>query len=528
MRGSLAVFLMFLIQLPVSSQAIEINNLEDIIKSIEASKFYSKTAKRKIRIAVFDKGFAGYQDSIGKTLPQNTEFVPGAQPENTVDTVHGTAMAEILYGVISNQGRSFQNDIELFLVNAKGYTNFKSAVEFAISKNIDLVLYSEVWDYGNNFDGKGFLNQEVDRFIGSGGLWINASGNFGQTTINVKPKFLDNSRLVFPDRKSKFRFSCKPFKKQKAQECQVRFVLSWSDYPQDVSEGVSSDLDFGVYDELGEIVESSLLRQRRKATEASPVQPGESTLPREIIETTLQPGEYFIRVLKRSDKFSAENIRISGFGDGLVFSSYDRKESINHPADNPKVITVGALDYSGTSVSRTLSKPEVALPSVVDAEEGAFTGSSNSAAIAAALVGLKMMTSKSLPNRAQAIDGLQSLSGERVRGPRSNYQDVTSERFTPAFNQPCFRRARSAIQMTETHEGFLESVRGEVVYTNYGLAILVGAELDRLFGSLDLKVNEVPTYDGYGGVIKLSLSQVGRVAGVLPVFQSEIHNICRK
>ena len=48
-----------------------------------------------------------------------------------------------------------------------------------VRERVDVVLYSQVWTFGSDFDGTGFINAQVSRALASGAIWINAAGNFG-------------------------------------------------------------------------------------------------------------------------------------------------------------------------------------------------------------------------------------------------------------------------------------------------------------------------------------------------------------
>jgi hypothetical protein len=86
---------------------------------------------------------------------------------------------------------------KFFLLNTNGLSNLKAAVEHAIQQKVDLILYSQVWPFGGNFDGTGFLNEQVNRATKEGIIWINAAGNNGNLVHNgyVKRQMDASTRL---------------------------------------------------------------------------------------------------------------------------------------------------------------------------------------------------------------------------------------------------------------------------------------------------------------------------------------------
>lgn len=342
---------------------------------------------RAIKVAVLDKGFRGFEKEIGRSLPTRTRYVPGpvvAPTENETD--HGLRMAQILTDFVSDNGRH-PGRLDLRLYNVFGYSNFKAAIEDLIREKVDLVLYSEVWEYGGNHEGKGFFNREVDKAIKAGVLWVNAAGNFALTTWNSPIETLAENWVRLPDQNGSLRVLCRPLR---SSTCQLRAVLSWNDFKNDVDLGTNKDLDFALTDDLLNILQTSALRQIDGRGEP---QPGESKYPREIISAEVPAGTFFLRVKNRSLNFSAKDrLRITLDGEGLELPSRDRHENLLNPADNPGVITVGASDSDRSSLSRKLGKPDLWAPSSLRLNDGnEFRGSSNSAAlVAAALVFGKM------------------------------------------------------------------------------------------------------------------------------------------
>lgn len=344
----------------------------------------NETPRRRVRVAVLDKGFFGYENEIGVSLPRSTRYVTGpvANPEdNKVE--HGLRMAQILIAMMTDDMTQPDWVPELSLYNVFGFTNFKAAIDDVIARKFDVVLYSEVWEYGGNSDGRGFINREVSRATKAGIIWVNAAGNFAQTTYNSGIQTGADDWVHLPDQNQALRLRCE----KSSGTCPVKIVLSWNDFKDDVNLGTTKDLDFALTDDMLNIIQSSSLQQSNDPKEE---RPGFSKYPREIIAADLKPGTYFVRVKNRSKNFkSRDRLRITVDGDGVVMPSRTPGETLLNPADNASVITVGASDSERSSSSASLGKPDLLAPSSIRLEtREEFRGSSNSAAIVAAGVAM--------------------------------------------------------------------------------------------------------------------------------------------
>lgn len=381
---------LFLISFDICEASSPFANIDSIKSSLGFTKFYSQARTgRTLKIAVLDKGFNGFEKEIGRTLPSNTRYVAGPikTPENMA-VEHGLKMAQILTSLMTNDMKNAQWMPELTLYNVFGFSNFKAAIDDIIARKVDLVLYSEVWEYGGNFNGAGFINAEVSRATQQGVVWVNAAGNFALTTFNAGLKTATDNWVQLPDQNNSLAIRCDG---KQVKKCSVKIVLSWNDFKEDVEQGTNKDLDLALTDDLLNIIQSSGLRQSADPREN---RPGFSKYPREIITAELDPGLYYVRVKNRSLNFTAaDSLRVTVDGDGIIMPSHTWGESLLNPADNPSVITVGASDSIRSSTSQYLNKPDLlTVSSLVLNNKMEFRGSSNSAAIVAA--GLALLKSQ--------------------------------------------------------------------------------------------------------------------------------------
>lgn len=405
------------------------SNVDDLIKDLNLKQFKGKTFNRKIKVAVLDNGFGGRDKEIGKTLPKDTVYDSGPVVEiegkdgKKIKVVpsesHGSVMARLLMMVLDKSGAKY--DIELHLIDALGYTRFSAAVEKVIREKFDVVLYSQVWEFGGNVDGKGFINVLVDKAVAAGVIWIQAAGNFNlMTRLNaVDGKVEGKDEWVVFTHKGKtskgVNISCDL---PKGAKCPLRMILNWNSYKDDTTTGTDKDLDLFVYDRSGKVVASStreqiLVAEKRENT---------TLLPREMIENVqLDPGQYMARVKVRSKNFSAsqDQIRLL-IRPPFTMQDPTPNETLLAPADNEGVIVIGASDEPHTGVSKLQGRPHVLLKSLVklkaDKDEIAFAGSSSAAAIGAGLAVLYLGTGTE-QSRRPMIDALKTVSAKRSPVP---------------------------------------------------------------------------------------------------------------
>ncbi len=357
-----------------------LSNLQTLIYQQNLSKYHQAGFTGKsLKIAILDNGFAGLKYSKGTRLPPNTRLI--AAPGNAMaNTPHGTKLAEIVYAMAtgSNYYSASIQGPEMLLLNTNGYTNLMHAVDTVIKEKVDIVLYAQVWEYGGNFDGSGFINKEVNRAIDGGTLWVNAAGNMGQSTWTgpiVTNEFgaVDLPYRLYKDSPNSFiRFTVPQGKTN------VKIVLAWNDFTDDKAYKTPQDLNFELLDSKNQVLDGAYLSQTGLE------RPGKqhSTHAREIIHASLEPGTYKVRVFaasKNFDKNSIMRITVNGLGVRLIERS--AIETVLIPADNDNVLTIGAsdVDYSGL----TEEKPEGRMRSEVKfGNSQVYKGTSAATAIA--------------------------------------------------------------------------------------------------------------------------------------------------
>jgi hypothetical protein len=343
--------------LPPIPQA-ELTNLKEILDAIGAqSSSAGETASKRVQIAILDNGFTGAEQEIGKTLALDTELIAGKK-NPPQDTLHGTRMAQTIYAVATGKAQYDEKRIgpKLYLINANGYSNFNAAVDAAIEKNVDIILYSQVWEYGGNIDGSGFINTIVNRAVDRGITWVNAAGNYGLANYSTYARTdISGKNLILPHLQRYIRVVVP------SEKTPVKFVLSWNDFSDDMNYRTAIDLDMQVVDRRGVVLAQTELIQDGKEHFNDPAYTDHA---REILRVDLDPGIYYLAVTTKNQTLSPQlKLRITADGYGVRFIDSTRNDSVLVPADNPKVVTVGAYDAPFSSEKRWLSgsygKPDV-------------------------------------------------------------------------------------------------------------------------------------------------------------------------
>lgn len=355
-----------------------------------------------LKVAVFDNGFQGADSAIGKTLPAATQVIRG-KVEQKNPSPHGTKMAEVLVAQLKIISPNSQ--VELFLYEVNGFTNFKDAITSVIANKIPLVLHAIVRDYGSNGDGGGIFNAEVNRATGAGIIWINAAGNFAKTVKNAPIQEADNQGWVLLDGVlNVLRVSCKP--PYGRTSCPLRLALSWTDTYSD--DGTEKDLDLFLW-KMGtqNPIASSELRQVKGPRKSEK----ESNYPRELIQMEVPPGVYYSGVRRIRGPFGAKDqLRIATDADFVELDYNDGNESLMSPADNPNVITVGASDSDRSSRSFKMQKPEIELKSRIQMGTNIAMGSSIASARAAGIAAA-VLAENPKSNRLQVLKVLSEFTG---------------------------------------------------------------------------------------------------------------------
>ena len=380
-----------------------LSNTSEITAALRLTSMHAANFRGQgVKIAVLDNGFAGLDQSKGKQLPSTVQLDAGTG-NSAQETPHGTKMAEIAWALATGAPAwtKVSQGPELLLFNANGFSNFEHSVDAAIKAGANIILYSQVWEYGGNGDGLGFINKVVKRATDAGILWLNAAGNNGKSTWSGS-LMRKGDKVVLPYGGESLRL------RVSQPATPVKIVLAWNDFRDTPEYRTNQDLDLIVEDCRGKEITASRLIQDGSNAEK---QEGHSAHAREYVRTSLEPGVYCLKVLAKSTSLPATTrlrVTVDGSEVELLDRNFDHQLLI--PADNPDVIVVGAsdVDYSATqglpddASSRGQGSPDLSVPSKVKfGQDIEIRGTSAATAIAAGALANWMSATGLRPDAAQ-------------------------------------------------------------------------------------------------------------------------------
>lgn len=381
---------------------------------------------KNVKVAILDNGFQGY-DAAKDMLPKSTELVTNLTSVAPAPSNHGLGMAQILWALT---GRNAEGP-KFYLVNTNGFSNLKAAVKYVIDNKIDVVLYSQVWPFGSNFDGTGFINALVTQAINAGTLWINAAGNNGGMVYNgqVEGQRTSGSAWLSFNGRDHLRIE------NRLDENNITVALSWTDFTDSELYNTRKDLDLFVYDENDKLVASSELIQRGEAPPAGATDSKLSSHAREVVTlSSLDRGNYRVKIKVGSNNFAkTDRFRVLLKSDKpIAFPDRTLTGEVMPPADHPLAVTVGEKtdDTATGPTADGRVKPEVLVEdSTVGFSNGAqYRGSSTAAAIIAAAVAL-MKSEAPAMTQAQLRSFITGRLGGGGTG--SSDSDLRSAELTP-------------------------------------------------------------------------------------------------
>jgi subtilisin family serine protease len=129
-----------------------------------------KNPIEKVKVAIIDVGFEGYQDLLGTELPNTVTAISFWPDGNLESSRHGSGCAEIVYDMAPD------SDLYLLAVS-DGFTPMYNAVQYCIQNSINVISIS-LGFYGTDAgDGTGFLGEFQRMAYENGIIWVSAAGN---------------------------------------------------------------------------------------------------------------------------------------------------------------------------------------------------------------------------------------------------------------------------------------------------------------------------------------------------------------
>jgi len=284
------------------------------VRLIDASVYTSSGYEgQNTRVAIIDLGFIGLataQANGGLPPTVITRDYTGGGIES--GTVHGTAVAEIVYDVAPQ--------VQLYLINIGDEVDLENAKDYCISEGVDIINHSVGWVDTNFTDGAGVICGITDNARANGILWVNAAGNSAK--MHYQDFFLDTAG----DDWHEFTSGDETNDIQLTSLADIYVFLTWNSWPI-----TDQDYDLYLFDDALNLVAWS-----------DDWQTGTQE-PTEAIYYIAPAGTYKIAVAKYSAT-GDQKVKIFTFYQDLEYQT--AAHSLMAPADATGVMTAAAIDQA--------------------------------------------------------------------------------------------------------------------------------------------------------------------------------------
>ena len=340
----------------------------------------------RVKVAIVDTGFDGYQDALGTALPRQVVAKSFRADGRLTGSDHGRRAAEVIASIAPNA--------TLYLVNFSTVTELNAAVDYLVSERVDVVSFSLGYVHNGFGDGSGAVNDAVRRGTSAGQAWAVAAGNWAQQ--HWSGPYIDGDR----DGIHEFATGRPTNSHAFAQGDLITVSLRWDEPPGQAC----SDYDLELRGPDGSLIRASRNIQTCRQDPLESIQ---------VLAT--QAGTYTVRIPGPVGGGYGRQLDLLFVGSpdrGFPLEQSVAPGSLAAPADNDSVISVGALSQTLQSESLYSSrgpttdgrfKPNVLAPAA-GAVGGTFTGTSAAAPHAA---GALVLLQEAFPRAArEALTGL--------------------------------------------------------------------------------------------------------------------------
>lgn len=330
-----------------------------------------------IRIGVIDSAF-GNLDIFEQNTNQDVS-IPGefdqAEYSNNIVT-HGTDVLEIIHSLVPKA--------KLYACRYTDFSGFSRCIDYMLNQRVVIINHSAGVPI-LPLDGTNSWSTAVDNALNNAGysvLWVNSSGNFARGFLS--DQFTDVNTNGYHEFRGlgarigeEIRFNESGYS--------GNIILSWQ-YIDDVSDS-NVDLDLEIVDlNTGQIIAQAETRQTSLDAETSSY---------EVVSLTTD-SPFGVRIRHFSGSVLGP-VEIAVFVEFAVIQGAGTQGAVVSPADNPNVLTVGALQsnepapYSSRGTLRNDAfLPDLVAPGEIQLGDGRiFVGTSAAAPVvtsAAALI----------------------------------------------------------------------------------------------------------------------------------------------
>ncbi|TAJ18599.1 MAG: hypothetical protein EPO65_08650 [Dehalococcoidia bacterium] len=340
----------------------------------------------RVKVAVLDTGFEGYEDALGGTLPRQVVARSFRADGRLGGSDHGRRAAEVITSIAPNAS--------VYLVNFSTVTELNAAVDYLVSERVDIVSFSLGYVHNGFGDGSGAVNEAVRRGTLAGQAWAVAAGNWAQQHWSGQYRDTDRDGL------HEFAAGRPSNTHAFAQGDLITVSLRW-DEPAGQA---CSDYDIELRGPDGSLIRAS---RNIQACRHDPLE--------NIQVLATQSGTYSVRIAGPVGGGPGRKLDLLVVGSpdrGLPLELSVADGSLAAPADSGTVITVGALnsglrfeaDYSSRGPTTDgRAKPDVLAPAAGPLG-GVFSGTS---AAAPHVAGALTLLQEAFPRAArEALTGL--------------------------------------------------------------------------------------------------------------------------
>lgn len=356
------------------------------VSLIDASVYTSSGYEgQNTRVAIIDLGFIGLAAAQANgDLPPTviTRDYTGGGIES--GTVHGTAVAEIVYDVAPQA--------QLYLINIGDEVDLENAKDYCISEGVDIINHSVGWVNTNFTDGAGVICGITDNARANGILWVNAAGNSAK--MHYQDFFLDTEG----DDWHEFTSGDETNDIQLTSLAYIYVFLTWNSWPI-----TDQDYDLYLFDDALNLVAWS-----------DDWQTGTQE-PTEAIYYIAPAGTYRIAVAKYSAT-GDQKVKIFTYYQDLEYQTV--AHSLMAPADATGVMSAAAIDQanwttgpqesfsSQGSTNDGRTKPDISAPDGVSSFTYGTTGFFGTSASSPHVAGAAALVLSAMPGLSP--DGLQA------------------------------------------------------------------------------------------------------------------------